>query len=414
MTTVWDELAGPLRSLEEEANGWLVAAPRDVVFVPPDGSLSPAFVAAARAVPDVSFVLWDAANVRRHVGLIQRVLAENGIGLAVGLKACANRTVLSILAGMGLLADAQSPGEVDLARSVGFGTVTATGPSFRPPDLDRLLRDGVLLDVQSPLQFAQLEERGTTEPVGFRARVRLPERLRHPSTYDVVSRFGIELNQTGLERVARSPLTVERIRVHTGEALSADVTRSLEYRARLGVLLAAAFPEVREINLGGGFLALSRNPSALPETFKRVGEVFDEAADTLGRRLRCWLEPGSALLIDSAYLVTEVLDVDPSRHAVTVAASPWNVAPWTFATVHVLDGGEPWEFVGDVYGPALYENDRLRRTERHRPTGRLPRVGDRIAVSSFGSYTMVHGRTFGQIPLPPQYIFDANGWQGAP
>ncbi|MFI7632993.1 hypothetical protein [Nonomuraea sp. NPDC049400] len=411
MRSAWRQVEGLLHDLAGEVDGWSIAQPAPGGFRSPVERPSPDFVAAAGSIPDTSFVLWDGARLEAHVRQLQQILVDSGIALSVGLKACANVDVLRLLARCGIYADAQSMGECDLAEAAGFGVLTATGPAFRPADVRELLSRNVLFDAQSVTQIDQLRALNVRSPVGLRIRVRLPDPLRHPDMRHSVSRFGIELSEDSIAQVGASGLDIGRLRVHTGEALSADVARTLEYRALLGVALAGLFGSVNEINLGGGFLALSRDLPALRKAMERVGAVFEDAERCLDRPLHRWVEPGSALLLDSAYLISEVLDVDRANHAVTIAASPWNLAPWAFSTVFVLSGTEHWEFRGDVYGPALYENDRLRRTERYRQRGRLPNVGDRIAISSFGAYTLVHGRTFGQIPLPPQYLFGNNTYK---
>lgn len=395
------EIAEQIHALDAEVADWPVAPPAVEVFRPPT-ALPDDLLGVSRCIGPTPFVLWDQLRLRRRVEELQRLLDANLLGLSVGLKACATADVLSQLARLGLGADAQSMGECALARRSGFQRVTATGPAFRSADMQELLSRGVLFDAQSPTQLGQLRAAGTTTPVGVRVRVALPDRLRHPATRTVSSRFGVPLDETGLTELTHGGVRVSRLRIHTGEALSADVAATLLYRIRLGLLLAEAVGSVVELNLGGGFLQLSRNIPALTTAFGRLGAVLRAGAPAAPQ---CWMEPGSALLLDDAYLVTEVLEVSLDRHAVTVDASPWNLAPWAFPSVHVL-GREPWQFFGDVYGPALYENDRLRRTELHRPRGRVPAVGDRLIITSFGAYTLVHGRTFGQFPIPRQYVVD--------
>lgn len=408
MNQSWRETQAALQRLLEQADKKAAARGLEPkhLFEPPVESAEERLAAAAAELPTPA-IIWDVAKLQRNVAWIRDLLAEHGFGLNAGLKACANPTVLSLLRDWGLHADAMSMGEYHLAKEVGFDLISATGPSFRPRDIRTLLDDGVLFDAQSYTQLEQLVALDRTKEVGVRFQVPRPAALRSSAVQSERSRFGVPFDERAHDWFSAAPdVEVSRIRVHTSEGLSADAGLALEYRTRLALAQAAAFGTVREINLGGGILALARDPEQFKETLAGMAAAVEEhVSHSSAAAPHLWLEPGAALLLDSAYLVTEVVDVDAyGAPAVVVDASPWNVAPWAYASFHVL-GDEPWEFIGDVYGPTLYENDRFRQTKQPEPGARVPVIGDRLLVNCFGAYTLTHARRFGRFPLPEEYLF---------
>ncbi len=346
---------------------------------------------AAGRVPRTPAILWDLDALDQRVEEFGRLVGEHDLALSVAVKACRTVAILARLAGAGLGADVASPAELQVARRAGFRRISATGPGFREEHAVGLSKEGVLFDAQSLTQLGHLLRNDLLDAVGLRLRVPLPDTLRSATSRGGDSRFGVVVDHNLLETLAAAPATVTRIRVHTGESTA----RTLEFRARFALLAADLFGSVEEVNLGGGFLRLSRDPSGLRSALGTLRTVVRERRD-----LRWWIEPGAALLLDSAYLVTEVLDVHPD--AVTVDASAWNIAPWTFPSFYTARGGSR-RYAGTVYGPTLYEKDRFRQDTGAVAGEPRPAIGDRLVGTSFGAYTVANGRCFAGLALPVQY-----------
>lgn len=413
----WSEFARAVADLQDEsmhANPGPAAqpvAPFGPAVAPPPARI----VAAAREVGSTPAVLWDVPGLDAQVEAVRNAAARHGIGLNCALKPCHTPAVLDRLRVAGLGADAATRGEHALARRIGFGAVSASGPSLRDVDLRELLLDGVQLDVQSPTQLGQLEtgldgavrgadERGTGW--GVRLRVPVPDALRSSTSRGEETRFGILFDERTAHRLGHGQVPVQRIRVHTGEATAA----LLGLRARFALTAARFLGSVTEVNLGGGLLRLARDPAALDAA---LGAVARAAAEMGAAAPRLWIEPGAALVLDSAYLVTSVIDADVvagERRGVTVDASAWNLAPWARPSVWTVRDDVD-RYSGEVFGPSLYEGDQFRRHPEDGTTQAGPRLrtGERLLVNAFGAYTLVHARTFGAIPLPQQYLVDDKG-----
>jgi diaminopimelate decarboxylase len=380
-------------------------------FDPPENAVPARIVRAAAQVKSTPGILWDVPGLTAHIGFLGRLLARHGLSMHCALKACASAPIVRLLRETVRAADVATAEELRLARSLGFSRISATGPAFAREQIPDLLAGGVLFDAQSPVQLDQLLEQpfpaaaGGAVDWGVRVRVPLPDVLRSSTSRGQESRFGLVLDERLADRLRSAPQPVRRVRVHTGE-VTPDL---LAFRARYAVLVARLLGTVDQINLGGGLLRLSRRPDLLDATLRTIGAEL-RAYD--GPELSVWMEPGAALTLDHAYLVTQVLDADcasPHGQGVVVDASAWNLAPWAYPSFHpVADASQV--FTGDVFGPSLYEKDRFRRTARTPSATRLA-VGDRLLATSFGAYTLVHARQFGQLPVPDQYLVDDHGME---
>jgi len=372
--------------------------PFDALGQPP----APHVLAAARAVDRTPAILWDLAGLRGRVDRLGRLVGAYGLELNAAVKACRTPAVLVLLAGAGLGADVASMAELGCAQRAGFGRISATGPGFRDVDIAGLSGTGVLFDAQSVTQLDQMLRHGGTDRIGLRLRVPLPEGLRSSTSRGAESRFGLVLSPELLDRLATAGARVTRLRVHSGEATA----RTLEFRTRYAVLAAGLLGTVEELNLGGGLLRLSREPGALEGALESVAAALKAAPEP---GFRSWVEPGAALVLDSAYLVTEVLDVyrNAGGPALTVDASAWNIAPWTYPSFYPV-AGEPRRFGGTVFGPTLYEKDAFHRDATTPDGGPCPAVGDRLVGTSFGAYTLSNVRRFAGLAPPRQYVVIRN------
>lgn len=397
--TTWSQYEHALAELQAEAGARARDDIRPASPALPAPDVPEHIVEAALGLAETPALLWDVPGLTAHVDAILDLLAPHDFQASVAVKACPNRDVLAILAADDIGADLASVGELPLAQAAGFGRISATGPSFRAADLAELHRAGASFDVQSP---RQLEHHATGTPIGVRLRVPLPDELRAPTSRGLNSRFGLRMTRDTVAALRqRGP--VGRIRVHTGEC----TPQTLEFRARYALLVAGLFPDVTEINLGGGFLGMSRDQDTFAKAMDAVAGCFTEYERRTGRRFRVWIEPGNGLLLDSAYLVTEVMDVARDRNAVTVDASAWNIAPWARSHFFLL-GRPPRSYRGLVYGASLYEEDYFlpSYSTGAASSGGDPSPGDRLLGTSFGAYTIANARTFGGLTIPQEHLID--------
>lgn len=354
-----------------------------------------------------------AASVRR---MRQDIAVVPGARLNMAVKACHTPDVLRHLAALGLGGDAASVGELALARDAGFSEITTTGPAFGPTDFAAFRAAGVVVDLDSADQLDVYGYEYPGSDIGLRVRVPLPEALQTNTTFGVNSRFGVSITDPAVhDALRRHGLTLTRLHLHTGQ-MSPE---ALVYKTDYTLKIAARFPAVHTIDLGGGFFHLYTHRGRARAAFGRVAEMVRAWQARHGRAIALRFEPGGAVLAAHGYLFTEVRSVAEHHphygtRVVTVDSSAWNLAPWHKPTVLAADpaadggGVEP----GLIAGNTLYENDFF-ATGIHGELSPLTfprcRPGDRLVITAAGAYTMTNSRRFNRIPAPEEFAFEDVG-----
>ncbi|GAA3018359.1 diaminopimelate decarboxylase [Kitasatospora albolonga] len=357
-------------------------------------------------------LLYDLDNLRRSVELLRADV--EGVGpaeLNLALKACHTPRVLTFLASLGLGADVASVGELTLAVLAGFRRITATGPSFRADDLPLLAEHGVVPDASSVEQLDEFCTARPGGPVGLRLRVPLPEAIEDGSTtFGAGSRFGVYATDPRIGAVLeRTGCRLTRLHTHTGQM----TPRHLRYKLRYLLAVAASYPDVEEIDLGGGFFSLYTDRLRTLRTWQQVAEDLADFTRRTGRTVRLQFEPGGAVLAPHGYLVTTVRSAERDHphfkaDVLTVDCSAWNFAPWHRPQLIPLTGPREDEELRPTLlaGDTLYENDFFGTDVLgRRSPAPLPalRAGDRVVLTASGAYTRTNSRRFNLLPLPAEY-----------
>lgn len=358
--------------------------------------------AAALELPTPA-VIWDDSWLNSHLATLRDVCQRYGVGFSTSVKATNSIWALHTASRYTSLADVQSVGEFAMARSAQFESVSATGPGFRPREIALLLSEGVAYDAESWHGLSHVDSRN----VGIRLRVKVPDNLvRNPRSK--ASRFGLDSTPDTFAELERRSIHPIRIRLATSESDVKDVGSVLEYKMRMAANLRNYLPHLEQVNLGGGMLELSRTKDGFEHAIARMSEVRRRLEHDNGAHFESiWIEPSAALFLDAAFMLTEVLDY--SADGPVIDASPWNIAPWTKSIAYSVNRRNLCTFSGNLYGPSHYEADLMTVSAKSRLPKFKPKVGDRILLSGFGAYTLVHGRTFGAFPMPNSYAATDSG-----
>ena len=213
--------------------------------------------------------------------------APFGFTLRYAMKANPSIGVLALFRELGLQIDASSDYEVERALRAGFAPeqiqLTSQMPSRR---LEDHVRRGVLFNACS---LHQLESFGRVAP-GRNVSVRMNPGLgsggtNRTNTGGPASSFGIWHEHLGeVKRLAAEhALTIGRLHSHIGSGSDPEVWKRV---TRLTLDLAAQLPDVKTVNLGGGF-KVGRMPSEQSDRPAgrrrprppRAGEPFRSARD---------------------------------------------------------------------------------------------------------------------------------------
>jgi len=239
--------------------------------------------------------------------------AAFGLTARYALKALPNAAVIRVLTEAGLHIDASSGFEVHRALRAGVSPdrIQLTAQEM-PEDLPELHARGVLFNACS---LNQLDRFGHACP-GSEVCVRINPGLGsgHSNRTNVGGRsssFGIWHEQLPqiLGLAARHSLRITRMHTHIGSGSDPQVW---VHCAKLSLEIAAKLPEVRRLNLGGGFKVArvaQETPADLQEIGQKIVPEFERFAVDHGRELHLEIEPGSYLVANAGVVVARVIDV---------------------------------------------------------------------------------------------------------
>jgi diaminopimelate decarboxylase len=370
--------------------------------------------------------VYDRAALEATARAAMAFPAPFGFTLRYAMKANPSRGILRVFRALGLHIDASSDFEVERAIAAGFAPaeiqLTSQMPSGR---LAEHVRRGVLFNACS---LHQLEAFGQVAP-GSEVSVRMNPGLgtgstKRTNTGGPASSFGIWYEYLDeVKAVAeRHRLRITRLHSHVGSGTDSDVWKRC---TRMTLELAAKLPEVRVVNLGGGF-KVGRMPE---EPTVDLGDVGAHGRAELlafhardGRGLGLEIEPGTYLVARAGAVVASCIDVvDTGREGFLFAKLDTGMTevtrPSLYGAQHPIDvlaqGRDAAAVVfvgpccesGDILTPAPGDPEAL--GPRWVPR---PRIGDLVVVSGAGAYCAAMSTiNYNSYPRAPEVMLEPDG-----
>lgn len=359
----------------------------------------------------------------------RRVLAFGGpygFTLRYAMKANPSHGILEVFRALGLHIDASSDWEVDRALRCGFNAdqiqLTSQMPSKR---LAEIIDKGVRFNATS---MHQLELAGSAAQ-GARIAVRINPGLGSGSTNRTntggpASSFGIwhEYLDEVLAAAERHRLAIDTLHTHIGSGSDPEVWKSV---TRMTLDLAARFPDVTTVNLGGGF-KIGRMPGEssvdLEEVAAHVHAELEGFKQREGRELHLEIEPGTFLVALAGAVVSTCVDVvdtgsegylfakldtgmtEVTRPSLYGAQHPIEVLAGVRPSADVVFVGPCCES-GDILTPAPGDPEALAPRQVSRPE-----IGDLVVVGSAGAYcASMSTINYNSYPQAPEVMIEADG-----
>jgi len=377
--------------------------------------------------------LYDEETIRAQADVVKRFPAPFGLFPRYAMKACPTRAVLGILREEGFGIDASSTHEVERAVRAGFAPSSISlSTQELSDDFVRWVGEGVLVNACSLAQLERYGERFPGTGVGLRFNPGLGSggtaktNVGGPS-----SSFGIwHGKKDEVKRILEAhSLTAERIHTHIGSGSDPAVWQRT---ARLSLALVREFPDVRCLNLGGGY-KVARTVDETGTDLLRIGDpvarALEEFAAETGRRIRLEVEPGTFLVANAGFLVARVQDIvdtgaEGHRFLKLDAGMTEVLRPSLYAAQHPLAlvprdparGGPdtpytPYVVVGhccesgDLLTPAPGDAEAL--SERILPGAR---IGDWCVIGGVGAYcSAMSTKNYNSFPEAPEVLRAPNG-----
>ena len=377
-------------------------------------------IAAALGTPTY---VYSASVVRGRLAGLRQAFAATGYACALhyALKANSSLGLVRLVREAGAEADANSIGEIEIARRAGFrpDQIVFTGVGKSPEELERAVAlDLQTINAESEGELDRLD--AIAQAQGRRVRVALRvnpnvDAQSHPyiSTGLKTSKFGVPLDDAAdILRARRDARGIEVVglHVHVGSQITTlgplcDAARKV---ADLAVALRVEGLPLEHLDLGGG-LGIVYDGGEVP-SYEAFAEALVGVARPTG--LRLIVEPGRTVVGPAGVLLARVIDVKPhaggGRFVVLDAGMTELMRPALYGAFHrivpVVRSSRP-VVPCDVVGPVCESSDTFGRT-RDLPD---PHVGDLMAIMDAGAYGAVMSNNYNRRPLPPEVLVEDDG-----
>lgn len=358
--------------------------------------------------------VYHADKIREQYNKLTTAFNGSNVVFFYACKALTNIHVLRFVRDMGANVDCSSINEVKLALYAGFPAsrvlYTSNGISF--DEIEEAVSLGVNINIDSLSNLAKFGQRfGHGYPAGLRLRPNIMAggNLKISTGHDK-SKFGIPIEQLDqlLAVIREHNLHITNLHIHTGSEIK-DVEVFIK---GIGVLfdILHHFPELRSIDLGGGFKVPYKEEDGatdIPLLAEKVKEAFD--AHSAARDLQIWFEPGKFVVSECGYFITSVNVIKETAAATFVSVnSGFNhlIRPMFYDSFHrIINISNPqgalknYAVVGNICETDTFAWDR-----------ELPEVreGDLLVFLNAGAYGFEMSSNFNSRFKPAEVLVNGN------
>ncbi len=340
------------------------------------------------------------------------------------IKANATLAVVRRLRDLGAGADANSAGEIEVARRAGFrpDEIVFTGVGKTPAELGWAVGLGLAaINAESPGEMGRIADLAAAQGKQARVAVRINPDIdagSHPhiSTGLSATKFGVSLDDAAamIREMSRRPsLKVVGLHVHVGSQITKPepLARAAEAAASLARSLAAEGIALEHLDLGGG-LGIAYQPGQTVVSVDAYARVLLSATDGIG--LTLMLEPGRWIVGPAGILVAEVVDLKPQPggrwFVVSDAGMTDLLRPALYGAWHGIEPVAPRSGTpirADIVGPVCETSDTLGHDRELAPVD----VGDLIAIRDTGAYGAVMASNYNRRLTAAEVMVDGHGWR---
>ena len=363
----------------------------------------------------------------------EALAAPNAFGLTVryAMKANSHRAILGIFDSMGISIDASSYYEVKRAIAAGIAPdkIELTGQeTLTPEQLKEVVEIGVLYNATSLLQLRLYGETfpGSTRPFSVRINPGIGSgHNNRTNTGGPAASFGIWHDYLPEVSAIATQHSLKITHLHTHIGSGSD-WRIWQKAANLTLGIARRLPDVRVVNLGGGYKVDRINPKNsmdFQKVFPCVQRAFEELARQTGRKLHLEIEPGTYLVANSCILlarINDIVDTGPNgyRFLKLDASMTELLRPMIYGTRHpirLLGKGEKPTTRYVVVGSCCESGDIFTPKEGNPEeigSVKLPQVeiGDHVAIMGVGAYGItMSAKNYNSHPICAEAMIRSDG-----
>jgi diaminopimelate decarboxylase len=368
--------------------------------------------------------VYSGATMAGRYARLERAVGEFPHRLHYAIKANATLAVVRLMRRLGAGADANSGGEIEVARRAGFAPadIVFTGVGKTPRELDQAVALGLhTINAESPGEVARIAEIAAAR--GMRARVALRinpdvDAGSHPhiSTGLRATKFGVAVPQAlamARDIATRPSLHLAGLHVHIGSQVTAPgpLARAAAIVCDVARELMGEGIALEHLDLGGG-LGIPVGTDSMPMSVEEYARTLVDAVRPTG--LTLLLEPGRWLVGPAGVLVTAVVDMkrrpDGGWFVIVDAGMTDFIRPALYGAWHPIDAVSPREgppIRADVVGPVCETTDTLGADRELPPV----EVGDLLAVGDTGAYGAIMASNYNRRPMAAEVLVDEGRWR---
>jgi diaminopimelate decarboxylase len=373
-------------------------------------------IAAANATP---LYVYSAATIAARYRAIDDAFAGYPHAIHYALKANSTLAIARLLHGLGSNADANSGGEIDVARRAGFSPsqIVFTGVGKTMAELGHAIDLGVRsINVESEGEIERIEALSRERKVRTRIAIRVNpdvDARTHPhiSTGLKTNKFGVAIGEVrALSARTRGRPNVEVVGLHAHVGSQITTMEPLANAAAALVALARELAvdgtAIEHLDIGGG-LGVSYDGAPVPDAAEYARAVLPVLRES---GLAIVLEPGRQIIAPAGVLLTRVVDVkeQPGSDRVFVvmdAGMTELIRPMLYNAFHRIEPVVRTDaplVSADIVGPLCESSDTLGK-DRSVPR---PQVGELYAVLDTGAYGSVMASNYNRRVLPAEVLVE--------
>jgi diaminopimelate decarboxylase len=371
---------------------------------------TPAYVYSARAISDAYRSIDAAFSSYPHA-------------IHYALKANSTVAIVRLLRALGSRADANSAGEIAVARRAGFAPheIVFTGVGKTREELELAVTSGIgVINAESAGELDRIaaiaRAHDRVASVALRVNPDI-DAQSHPniSTGLKTNKFGVAMQDARAiycDRRGLAGLRFAGVHIHIGSQITtaAPLRRAAEALVTLALQLRADGFDLQHVDVGGGLgIGYEGRPSLSPSEY--AAAVIPELQRA---NIPVILEPGRALLGHAGALIARVVDTkqypDGRRFAVLDAGMTELMRPAMYGSFHRIlpvatRTGEPSPY--DVVGPICESSDVFARDRALPPL----EVDDLVAILDTGAYGAVMASNYNRRLLAPEVLVEDGRWR---
>jgi diaminopimelate decarboxylase len=374
-------------------------------------------IASAYGTP---LYVYSAATIAERYRAIDAAFAGHPHTIHYALKANSTLAITRLLRSLGSYADANSGGEIDVARRAGFlpSQIVFTGVGKTEAELGYAIDLGVRsINVESEGEIARIEALSRERKVRTRIAVRVNpdvDARTHPhiSTGLKTNKFGIPIDEVRAlcaRHRGRPNVEIIGLHAHVGSQITNmdPLARAAAALVALARELALDGTAIEHLDIGGG-LGVSYDGSPVPGAEEYANAVLPIVRES---GLAVVLEPGRHIIAPAGALVTRVVDVKArgaqadGLFVVMDAGMTELIRPMMYNAFHriepVVATGAP-SVCADIVGPLCESSDTLGKNR----TIPQPQVGEYYAVLDAGAYGSVMASNYNRRMLPAEVMVE--------